>query len=315
MGMMPGMGSMGGIGSIGGMGSGGGLGSIGGLGSSGGLGSIGGVDSSSGMDSSGKSSESQAGSGQTSQGSLPLMDDMPTLPFPFQIPGFPGMGSDSSSGSASSSGGPGLGLGLGTDIGKLADDMGTGLGTEEEQIVQETQPDGSVCQKTIISVNGKVKSEKKRCSQPQWNRRLQPMLIPVGFDDTMGQDMAEDTGDDLWVLGGVFLERFVTIFDFDEGKIGFAEPSAAVGQALDDAVGLAKLRGETEIGDIGMPDGDIRQATRQSGSPMIAIAVGACIVSATAAVAYATLRAQRDVLRETNLAMPERADDVELAQE
>merc|ERR1712079_924847 len=31
-------------------------------------------------------------------------------------------------------------------------------------------------------------------------------------------------GGDVWVLGGVFLERYVTIFDFDNARIGFAEP-------------------------------------------------------------------------------------------
>merc|ERR1712032_883625 len=38
----------------------------------------------------------------------------------------------------------------------------------------------------------------------------------------------ENPMDDLWVLGGVFLERYVTILDFDNARIGFAEPAAGV---------------------------------------------------------------------------------------
>mmetsp|Transcript_71254 Transcript_71254/g.201976 ORF Transcript_71254/g.201976 Transcript_71254/m.201976 type:complete len:734 (-) Transcript_71254:495-2696(-) len=34
----------------------------------------------------------------------------------------------------------------------------------------------------------------------------------------------EDLDENLWVLGGVFLERFVSILDFESGRIGFAEP-------------------------------------------------------------------------------------------
>merc|ERR1712050_145779 len=37
-----------------------------------------------------------------------------------------------------------------------------------------------------------------------------------------------DPSEDLWMIGGVFLERFVTIFDFDNGRLGFAQPSAGV---------------------------------------------------------------------------------------
>merc|ERR1719330_1630892 len=46
------------------------------------------------------------------------------------------------------------------------------------------------------------------------NRRLQYGPMPM-----------EDPMEDLWMIGGVFLERYVTIFDFDEGRVGFAEPA------------------------------------------------------------------------------------------
>jgi len=47
-------------------------------------------------------------------------------------------------------------------------------------------------------------------------------LLPSGGVSTVAQ---QDPADDVWVLGGVFLERLVTIFDFDNGLIGFAQPA------------------------------------------------------------------------------------------
>jgi len=35
----------------------------------------------------------------------------------------------------------------------------------------------------------------------------------------------EDLLDNFWVIGGVFLQKFVTILDFEEGRVGFAEPA------------------------------------------------------------------------------------------
>lgn len=37
-----------------------------------------------------------------------------------------------------------------------------------------------------------------------------------------------DPMEDVWMIGGVFLEHFVTIFDFDQARIGFADPVGGV---------------------------------------------------------------------------------------
>merc|ERR1712039_781481 len=52
----------------------------------------------------------------------------------------------------------------------------------------------------------------------------QPSMESPQFEQPPMQDPMED----LWMIGGVFLERFVTVFDFEEGRIGFAEPSGGV---------------------------------------------------------------------------------------
>lgn len=46
----------------------------------------------------------------------------------------------------------------------------------------------------------------------------------LGGRRLFGQDPSEE----LWMIGGVFLEHFVTIFDFDKSRIGFAEPAGGV---------------------------------------------------------------------------------------
>merc|ERR1711933_228363 len=38
----------------------------------------------------------------------------------------------------------------------------------------------------------------------------------------------EDPMEEVWMIGGVFLEHFVTIFDFDNARLGFAEPAGGV---------------------------------------------------------------------------------------
>lgn len=47
----------------------------------------------------------------------------------------------------------------------------------------------------------------------------------------MEMPMQENPMAELWVLGGVFMEKFVTIFDFDQKRVGFAEPSSPVVRA------------------------------------------------------------------------------------
>merc|ERR1719221_1639732 len=83
------------------------------------------------------------------------------------------------------------------------------VGTEE-QITEETKPDGRICRTTLVITRGKVEKNITQCSSP---RRLQ---------------LEED---DLWLLGGVFLERYVVTFDFDHERIGFAEPEGGTNVA------------------------------------------------------------------------------------
>lgn len=165
-----------------------------------------------------------------------LIPDAPatnSFPLPFEIPGLQPM----SGGSAST----------GQTLKSLLHDMpfgNLGRGGAEEEII-EHQPDGSVCRTIITAENGKEKRTKK-CSKPgsDETRRLQPMIIPIfspGDDSAtgaLGAAEPQDPGDDVWVLGGVFLERFVTVFDFDKGQLGVGEPMHKPSGYLQDTVGL-----------------------------------------------------------------------------
>jgi len=142
--------------------------------------------------------------------SEPSQEDPMAMPFPFPIPQ---SGFDSS--------GPAGGFPFPIPLGQAAG----GQQVNGEQIEQEvdTMPDGSVCTTTHVYENGEVKKSTKNCTPPQYGRRLQ-------FSSHA------DPMNDLWVLGGVFLQHYVTIFDFEQSRVGFAVPSGAA-----DLAALAKL--------------------------------------------------------------------------
>lgn len=64
-----------------------------------------------------------------------------------------------------------------------------------------------------------MKSNKTSCTPRDHSeeRRLQGMLLATPVDDM----------DDVWVLGGAFLEHFITVLDFDNKRIGFAKTGQA----------------------------------------------------------------------------------------
>jgi len=62
---------------------------------------------------------------------------------------------------------------------------------------------------------------------PKGGRRLQEEIVslPGTKDSTRLGPTKKEVFEDLWVLGGVFIERFITILNFEENKVGFAEPA------------------------------------------------------------------------------------------
>jgi len=111
-----------------------------------------------------------------------------------------------------------------------------GAGVQEVRQTERLMPDGSVCRETEMIQGGKVVKREEECTkpkqgQPQQARRLQlPGIggILGGGGGSAPVPVEEDPAAELWILGGVFLERFVAVFDFDEARLGFAEPAADV---------------------------------------------------------------------------------------
>ncbi|CAJ1401450.1 unnamed protein product [Effrenium voratum] len=231
-------------------------------------------------------------------GGLPEMPSMDDFPLPFSFP-MPGLGAPVFGGSHHRSHGDLLDSIFGDPFGSrgqggLGDpfapfkDMGIGhlgQGVQSEQVQERIhqRPDGTVCKEITVLENGKVKSRKEECTKPQDAdavRRLQ-LLVPTGGILEIPLDPAgrEEGGEqlprepDLWILGGMFLEKFVVSFDFDQGRIGFAEKAAGT-EAIEAAVGLASLRG----------------AEHTSGASLAKIAAGALIAVTATSLIYATLR-------------------------
>ncbi|CAE8625679.1 unnamed protein product [Polarella glacialis] len=223
---------------------------------------------------------------------------LPMMPFggnnmpPFEIPEMPGMppgmmpffGPASGDEKSDSSGMPDT---LESILGELGNMGNLGSGVVEEEEVIDTEPDGSVCTTKILKAGGKIKRKERNCVPPQ-SRRLQ-LLLP-GFSQGFGPDFAggqtSDAGD-MWVLGGVFLERFVTVFDFDQGRIGFGEPLAALGQSLNtnvgSPVGFSALRGMESTGSgeaVRGPSDSLGGATAMTGVRVAGYAAGMLAVVA-----------------------------------
>jgi len=102
----------------------------------------------------------------------------------------------------------------------------------EEQL--RMMPDGSRCKTVLVWRHGHLKSNKTSCtpSDHSEQRRLQGLLLATPVDDM----------DDVWVLGGVFLERVITVLDFDNKKIGFCRTqlTAQAPQWREPATGAAR---------------------------------------------------------------------------
>lgn len=111
-----------------------------------------------------------------------------------------------------------------------------GAGAEEIEEVTETKPNGTVCTTTLVWVKWTLKENKTRCRDP-----ASPLYPPTT------RRLQEDVLQNTWVLGGVFLEKFVTVLDFDNKRIGFADP-AWVANPSPMAQNVAKtVRAEQEV--------------------------------------------------------------------
>jgi len=113
-----------------------------------------------------------------------------------------------------------------------------GQGSTTGEVVEESteylRQDGRICKTTLLIRGGHVvKRTAPRCEGLQSQRRLQH--VPWPWEEARPQQQQQQQHDDeLWMLGGVFLEHFVTAFDFDHGRLGLGEPAgrkAASGQA------------------------------------------------------------------------------------
>merc|ERR1712013_842070 len=54
-----------------------------------------------------------------------------------------------------------------------------------------------------------------------------PPVMPFPFAEPI-----EQPAEPKWVLGGVFMEQFVTVFDFDTQKVGFGETRSSLPKAV-----------------------------------------------------------------------------------
>lgn len=99
---------------------------------------------------------------------------------------------------------------------------------------------GLICRaSSVIGAGQETPLESKRCEPIPKGRRLQlpglgDLLSGLGFGGGGQSQQPQQPGyqppaamDEPWMIGGMFLEHFVTIFDFDNAQMGLAEPTTA----------------------------------------------------------------------------------------
>jgi len=57
-------------------------------------------------------------------------------------------------------------------------------------------------------------------------------LVGATFPRERRLQFHQDPMEDIWMIGGVFLEHFVTVFDFDNARVGFAVPAGGVQELM-----------------------------------------------------------------------------------
>jgi hypothetical protein len=137
-------------------------------------------------------------------------------------------------------------------------------------------PHGVRCQETMVIEKGHLTHSKERCSESAQPRRLQTMrqvlhdllgsshgggMIgtqpgtggtwgdPAYGQPPMAGQTQPPTADphEYWMLGGFFLEHFVTVFDFDNARLGFADPAGVIHR--DEVVSSLEIVPSSTIGD------------------------------------------------------------------
>mmetsp|Transcript_86315 Transcript_86315/g.279487 ORF Transcript_86315/g.279487 Transcript_86315/m.279487 type:complete len:576 (-) Transcript_86315:239-1966(-) len=86
---------------------------------------------------------------------------------------------------------------------------------EQVEEVSETRRDGKLCTTTLVWAHGGLQRNTTHCTPRSGTARR---LRAPGSGAAVQEQM-----DDLWVLGGVFLEHFMAVLDFEQMQIGFAK--------------------------------------------------------------------------------------------
>jgi len=117
-------------------------------------------------------------------------------------------------------------------------------------ILDETKFNGGVrCQDRMVIEHGQVSRKEGNCGTASLPRRLQLGGLMNGLHGLMGGGQPGNGGNygtplgqpqpasdpqEYWMIGGFFLENFVTVFDFDNARLGFAQPPGSYYSRLDD---------------------------------------------------------------------------------
>lgn len=128
---------------------------------------------------------------------------------------------------------------------------------EPEVVLDEvnlTEPGGRICERTSILSEGHVQGGHRRCRHTQSSgRRLGILDTLFGSSRSTPNSGPLTNPNELWMIGGVFLEHFDVIFDFDRARMGLAMPAGSSGysQLFEEGELQPAIPGLKEVGALG----------------------------------------------------------------
>lgn len=103
---------------------------------------------------------------------------------------------------------------------------------EEVEEIEEVKPNGTLCTTTLVWAGKHLKRNSTSCQPPGAvsGRRLNGYPLKRGWQPqqiemtALPLDPAPEPLEDVWVLGGAFLDHFAVFLDFEHRRLGLAEP-------------------------------------------------------------------------------------------
>jgi len=163
--------------------------------------------------------------------------------------------------------------------------------SEVQEIVEE-RPNGTICNTTRFVSEGEVKGQETHCTGAGAEAASEANKATGAKEELAAADEGRrlQTGDsEMWMIGGVFMKYYITIFDFDHARMGFAKPKQRV---------MPPAFGQDQLWEMGPLPWDLRGWSRRTAVfrllllPALGVVAACCAAALLLLVGWRTLSAR-----------------------